>query len=198
MKKKKFLLLITTKKKNLNKTKNNKENLKKEEKPSSHSKIVIKNLELNKNNCNNKNVNHSTKISQSKKDPVLNKKDLSKNFKRNAKITGNFDEAKKLKRGISTDTYNYYSKKQNKNMDIKNNTNNNNNNNKREKPKSASNKTTNLINKVNQKTYSYIPRLYNEKVIKKWETINNKKWYSLSPNSRAKANEEMAKIAKQN
>jgi len=81
-------------------------------------------------------------------------------------------------------------------MDIKNN--NNNNNKKREKPKSVSNKTTNLINKVNQKGSFYIPRLYNEKIIKKWETINNKKWYSLSPNSRAKANEEMAKIAKQN
>ena len=122
------------------------------------------------------------------------KKDLSKNFKRNGKITKNFDEAKKLKRGISADTYNYYSKKENKNLDNKNN----NNNNKKEKPKSVHHKSSNLISKVNQNHASYIPRLYNEKIIKKWETLNNKKWYSLSPNSRAKANEEMAKIAKQN
>ena len=40
----------------------------------------------------------------------------------------------------------------------------------------------------------YIPRMYSEEILKKWEKLNNKNWYNLSPKSRAKANEEMSKI----
>ena len=40
----------------------------------------------------------------------------------------------------------------------------------------------------------YIPRMYSEEILKKWEKLNNKNWYNLSPKSRSKANEEMSKI----
>ena len=44
----------------------------------------------------------------------------------------------------------------------------------------------------------YVPRMHNEKILKKWEKENNKNWYNLSPNSRIKANEEMSKFLNEN
>ena len=44
----------------------------------------------------------------------------------------------------------------------------------------------------------YVPRMHNEKILKKWEKENNKNWYNLSPNSRIKANEEMSKLLNEN
>ena len=40
----------------------------------------------------------------------------------------------------------------------------------------------------------YVPRMFSEEILKKWEKLNNKNWYNLSPKSRSKANEEMLKI----
>ena len=51
--------------------------------------------------------------------------------------------------------------------------------------------------KIPSSYVTYEPRLFNDKIMKKWEEINQKDWYILSPKSRAIANEEMKKLNKE-
>ena len=75
--------------------------------------------------------------------------------------------------------------------------------NKTDKPKSVKTKRIkiNFSNNINIGSGGknlfhsiYEPRLYNERILKKWEESSHKDWYQLSPKSRAIANEEMEKI----
>ena len=106
----------------------------------------------------------------------------------------NVNKIKSIKRGISSDTYNYYSSK---NLKIRNSKNFspkafklNKNNPSLNKPQSGKNSRNNNI-KV-----TYCPRIHTERVMKKWGEISGKNWYKLSPKSRFKANEEMNQMIK--
>lgn len=80
-------------------------------------------------------------------------------YKMNTIVSKKFQKIAKVKRGVSTDTYNYYAEK----------------------------------NKI-----TYCPRMHSDKVMKAWELKTGTKWYSLSPESRQKANEEMTEMLNNN
>ena len=42
----------------------------------------------------------------------------------------------------------------------------------------------------------YTPRLFNDKILKKWEELNKKNWYKLNPTERSLVNQEMEKMIK--
>lgn len=78
-------------------------------------------------------------------------------YRMSVSVSSKFQKIAKVKRGVSTDTYNYYAEK----------------------------------NKL-----SYCPRIHKDKVMKAWENKKGIKWYTLSPESRQRANEEMTEMLK--
>ena len=158
------------------------------------------------NNSNNDNI-----TKESKQSKPISKSKNKENSKFKSKV--NNKVITREKRGISSETtFNIHSKLNEKN------THNKINNNKyknalndvksnipkiqRSKSVKAKNMQINYKNNINiniggkvPSSYStYVPRLYNDKIMKKWEEIHKKNWYKLSPRSRAIANEEMEKI----
>ena len=88
-------------------------------------------------------------------------------YKPDLKVTLGVAKCSKVKRGISVDTYEFYENNDSF-LDEK---------------------------KKKDKKNNYCPRIHSDKVLKKWEQEHGVKWYSLSPNSRQKANKEMDQIA---
>ncbi len=117
-------------------------------------------------------LNTSSNLSLTDKSKVPNKV-----FKGSANVSFNASQIGKAKRGISLDTYSFYSTHQN----ILDNSSLN--------SKVPPRKTASSVR--------YVPRIHNEKVMKKWSSLHNGiNWYSLSPNSREKANAEMTEMIK--
>ena len=157
--------------------------------PKELTNIFNKN-ELNKNNKIAKSKRLNYNIS---KENILQVKNDNRN---SLEISMNINKIKSIKRGISSDTYNYYSSK---NLKMRNSTDKsfspkalkiNKNNPSLNKPESGKNSRKNNI-KV-----TYCPRIHPERVMKKWGEVSGKNWYKLSPNSRFKANEEMNQMIK--
>jgi hypothetical protein len=107
-------------------------------------------------------------------------------FKPNIEISMNMNKYHLLKRGISNDTYSYYQSKK-----------------KYERMKNYS--PIHSLNFIKQKSKGkkeikrnsiYTPRLFNDKILKKWEELNKKNWYNLTPLERSLANQEMEKMIK--
>ena len=111
----------------------------------------------------------------------------SKNkFSQNLEVVMNMNKIHLLKRGISSDTYSYYQSKKKSDNKLRNYS-----------PIHSLNKIKQT--KQNSKTNSiYCPRLYNEKIMKKWEEVNNKNWYKLNTEERIKANQEMEQMIRNN
>lgn len=90
-------------------------------------------------------------------------------------VSHKFNQIAKNKRGVSTDTFTFYA---NKNEEKEN-----------RKFKSKSKSKIKI---------TYCPRIHNDKVMKQWEEKNSLKWYTLSPTSRQRANDEMTTMMKNN
>ena len=155
--------------------------------PKELTNIFNKN-EINKNNKKPKSKKLNNNLS---KENILEPKSQYRN---SVEVSMNVNKIKSIKRGISSDTYNYYSSK---NLKIRNSKNFspkafklNKNNPSLNKPQSGKNSRNNNI-KV-----TYCPRIHTERVMKKWGEISGKNWYKLSPKSRFKANEEMNQMIK--
>jgi hypothetical protein len=152
-----------------------------------------------------KSIYDKKKINKEKKvtKPKLNKTNKENKCRNAITVSMNVNKIKTLKRGISTDTYNYYPN----NKSLSNSTNRGISpqefhlklfktkgkeslNNSIIKPKSA-----NFL-KLNVNKITYCPRIHPERVMKKWGEVSGKNWYKLSPNSRFKANEEMNQMIK--
>lgn len=146
---------------------------------------LSKNKILNKSKHSKSLINIKNKQSKQKKENNPNIINNNK-FNQNLEVIMNMNKIHLLKRGISSDTYSYYqSKTKNDN-------------------KSRNYSPINSLNKFKQKKQNskrnsiYCPRLYNEKIMKKWEEINNKNWYKLNPEERMKANQEMEEMIRNN
>jgi hypothetical protein len=146
---------------------------------------LSKNKILNKSKHSKSLINIKNKQSKQKKENNPNIINNNK-FNQNLEVIMNMNKIHLLKRGISSDTYSYYqSKTKNDN-------------------KSRNYSPINSLNKFKQKKQNskrnsiYCPRLYNEKIMKKWEEINKKNWYKLNPEERMKANEEMEEMIRNN
>ena len=156
-------------------------------------KELINIFNKNEINKNNKKPKSKRLNNNSSKENILQPKIQCRN---SLEVSMNMNKIKSIKRGISSDTYNYYSSK---NLKVRNSTGNNfspkafkfnKNNPSINKPQSGKNSRKNNI-KV-----TYCPRIHNERVMKKWGEVSGKNWYKLSPKSRFKANEEMSQMIK--
>ena len=144
-----------------------------------------KNKKFNKSVHSKSLINFKDKLSKHKKE---NKQNItSKNkFSQNLEVVMNMNKIHLLKRGISSDTYSYYQSKKKNDNKLRNYS-----------PIHSLNKKKQT--KQNSKRNSiYCPRIYNEKIMKKWEEINNKNWYKLNPEERMKANQEMEEMIRNN
>ena len=145
-----------------------------------------------------KNITKIKKYTKSKND----KENLP--FRNSIEVSMNVNKIKKIKRGISTDTYNYYSN----NKILRNSLNRGISpkqfNFKLLKAKGKESLNSSFIKshsvkvcKLNKEIKAtYCPRIHPERIMKKWGEIHNKNWYNLSPKSRLKANEEMNQMIK--
>ena len=144
-----------------------------------------KNKKFNKSVHSKSLINFKDKQSKHKKE---NKQNItSKNkFSQNLEVVMNMNKIHLLKRGISSDTYSYYQSKKKSDNKLRNYS-----------PIHSLNKIKQT--KQNSKRNSiYCPRIYNEKIMKKWEEINKKNWYKLNPEERMKANQEMEQMIRNN
>ena len=144
-----------------------------------------KNKKFNKSVHSKSLINFKDKQSKHKKE---NKQNItSKNkFSQNLEVVMNMNKIHLLKRGISSDTYSYYQSKKKNDNKLRNYS-----------PIHSLNKIKQT--KQNSKRNSiYCPRIYNEKIMKKWEEINKKNWYKLNPEERMKANQEMEQMIRNN
>ncbi len=148
-------------------------------------------IKLSKNKKFNKSVRSKSLINIKKKQTKQKKENkqniTSKNkFSQNLEVVMNMNKIHLLKRGISSDTYSYYQSKKKNDNKLRNYS-----------PIHSLNKIKQT--KQNSKRNSiYCPRIYNEKIMKKWEEINKKNWYKLNPEERMKANEEMEEMIRNN
>lgn len=110
---------------------------------------------------------------------LIDKSNIPKSqFRPAVNVSLNATQIGKVKRGISKDTYNYYATHQNLLIN------------------------STLGGKVSPikkpASVNYVPRIHNEKVMKKWSSLHNgANWYSLSPRSRDNANKEMTEMIKE-
>ena len=146
-----------------------------------------------------KKINKEKKVTK----PKLNKTNKENKYRNAITVSMNVNKIKTIKRGISTDTYNYYSN----NKSLRNSTNRGISpqefHPKLYKTKGKESLNTSIIKpksanflKLNVNKITYCPRIHPERIMKKWGEIHNKNFYDLSPNSRIKANEEMSKMIK--
>jgi len=145
-----------------------------------------------------------TKAKNSKlKNDKLNKENLS--FRNSITVSMNVNKIKNIKRGISTETYNYYSNNKSLRNSLNRGISPQEFHSKLLKTKGKESLNSSFIKphsvkfpKLNNKEIkaTYCPRIHPERIMKKWGEIHNKNWYNLSPNSRLKANEEMNQMIK--
>ena len=145
-----------------------------------------------------------TKAKNSKlKNDKLNKENLS--FGNSITVSMNVNKIKNIKRGISTETYNYYSNNKSLRNSLNRGISPQEFHSKLLKTKGKESLNSSFIKphsvkfpKLNNKEIkaTYCPRFHPERIMKKWGEIHNKNWYNLSPNSRLKANEEMNQMIK--
>ena len=132
-----------------------------------------------------------------------NKENLS--LRNSIEVSMNVNKIKNIKRGISTDTYNYYSNNKYLRNTLNRGISPQNFNCKLMKTKGKESLNSTFLksnsvkfSKINNKEIkaTYCPRIHPERIMKKWGEIHNTNWYNLSPNSRLKANEEMNQMIK--
>ena len=169
-------------------------------------------------NNNTKNIfnNENNNLNDDKCNIIDNKGNITskQNNKENTglhlkKVKSKLNHKVKSKRGLSSEPKYNINSKLNEKINIQNNKVNNikaknvlnevtNNIPKIQRSKSAkghnfqvnykNNINTNIGGKVPSFYLTYVPRLYNDKILKKWEEANHKQWYKLSPKTRKIAN----------